>query len=226
MCIKYVYEEREYRLHLRWVEKEKSIVFRDILRQLEHRHWTDLQPYSRIAEQLDSLADSIYEYSATLTTETMTSYDPTLPRRLEGIVNQMNQMIHTLPVTGEGGILFTFYRSVLVCLAETVAVYLDDNRLKNKERMKLKREEKRFGIRSELHSGIHAPDGFEDIILQLHDLSVTLDCLTETQKRRLIHHIVLGESLKEIAARENVNERRILNSINAALKKIRRRTDL
>lgn len=226
MHTSYCHEGTPYSIHFCWSEREQSVVFRDVIHQLEHRHRIDLGKYQAIAEQLDHLADSIYEHTQALAAETMTSYDPTLPRRLEGIVNQMNQMIHTLPVIGGGGILFALYHSVQVCLAETIAVYLEDNRLKNKERMKLKREEKRFGMRSELHSGIHAPDGFEDIILQLHDLSVTLDCLTDTQKRRLIHHIVLGESLKEIAARENVNERRILNSINAALKKIRQRTDL
>jgi hypothetical protein len=196
------------------------MVFQEILLKLEYQHGLDWSEYREYAEQLDGLADRIYEYVSTFSTETMTSYDPTLPRHLEIPVNQMNNLIDRIPVSGKGGVLFVLYHTVLTCLRETVAVYLDDNRLKNSERMKLKRIEKSYGRFVFLDEAGSEHIGCESPQMQLADILSVLDCLTVLQRNRLVKYYILRQNLQDIADDENTSVTAIHYSIKQALKKL------
>jgi hypothetical protein len=220
MRLPYVYEGEKCHIDVSWTVLNKSTVFREIIQKLEYQHDSDWSGYRECAEQLDGLVDRIYEHVSVLSSETMTSYDPTLPRHLEVPVNQINDMIDTLPVSGNGGVLFVLFHTVLTCLRETVAVYQEDNNLKNNERVKLKRIEKSCGRFVFLDEPGSEKIGYESAQMQLVEILSALDCLTDLQRNRLVKYYILRQSQQDIADDEGTTKMAISYSIRQALKKL------
>jgi DNA-directed RNA polymerase specialized sigma24 family protein len=115
-------------------------------------------------------------------------------------------------------ILFTsLFASVVGKLRDTVDVYLEEHayRCKFRERMR----DKEQYIETTPSSFLSCE--FEDVLLQMTDLSSQMDCLSEKQRRRLVKHVFLKYTLQEIADQEGVGKSKIQKSVADALKKLR-----
>lgn len=222
MEVSYLYQEKSYNINVEWTEGGKSVVYRRILESMEVVHRIDLHTYLDLAWQLDTYTDDLYSQLESVFPDTLTSYNPKLPGLLQTILNDIKNTISSLPLTENGELLFAVFQSVFKRLQDTVAVYLEDNQLKNSERMRLKRNEKQFGKPYDIDDDdFRIKCSSNDVLLRLIDISSMLDSLPATQKRRVVQHIILKRTLKDIAIQEKVTIASVHKSIVKALKTLK-----
>lgn len=216
MLIAYDYKGKDHFFQARWTEDEHSVIFRIIRKEVESRHKLCLEYCSELAAKLDMTMDRLYIQLYGLPEHHSNTYNPAYPRLLEEILNEIKSDIRSLPAEGDGRLLYSLYWDVFQQICEIVEIFLADNRYQNKI---LKRHE----CSIEAAPDKYPSTDFEDLILQMTDLSNLLNCLTETQRRRFVLHVFLKYTLQEIANKERVGVSKIHKSVMEAYKKIHQR---
>ena len=100
-------------------------------------------------------------------------------------------------------------------------VYLADNAYQCKYRERRRKKEEYIETSDPMLLSFE----FEDVLLQMTDISRMMNCLSVKQRERLVKHIFLGYTMQEIADAEGVKKQSIEESISTALKKIRASLD-
>jgi len=116
-----------------------------------------------------------------------------------------------------GEMLPGLFMSVVDKLLEIVNVYLDDSAYQSKCRDRHRKKERYIETTEESLLSTE----FEDVLVQMTDLSRLLDCLTEKQRQRFVNHIFLKYTIQEIATDEGVDIAAVHRSVSSALKKLR-----
>jgi hypothetical protein len=222
MYISYQYQENSYRVLVDWTSADgKSTVFRNVIRKAADRHGFDPGGLLELADHLDMLTDKLYgqihhfidEYKAV-------PFDPRFRRIILKSFTEIVACINDAPKFGhEGGegLAADMFMDVADKLREIVKVYLQERAYQSKYRERLRYKEQYI----EATSPAQLSCEFEDVLLQMTDISRQMDCLTETQRRRLVKHIFLKYTLQEIADQECVGKSKIQKSVADALKKIK-----
>lgn len=216
MILSYNYKGQDYLLNERWTENDNSVIFHNIIKAVETRHNLCLEPYYGLAVRLDTSMDRLYIQLYGLPEHHSNTYNPAYPRLLEDIMNEIELDICSLLARGDGRLLYSLYLTIFQQICDIVEVFLADNRYQNKI---LKRHERSMEATPDEY---HSTD-FEDLVLQMTDLSNLMDCLTEKQRNRFVLHVFLKYTLQEIASKEGVGVSKIHKSVMDAYKKIHKR---
>ena len=226
MLLKYRFGNEQYSGFIRWTtDNGHSSIFRDIVGQLVESQRINLNHYQTLAVHLDELVDKMYGLIYTFTNEYRSvPYNPHFRRLLMEALSEIIEYANEIQAQGNSeheAILSTLFTDVVDKLQGIADVYLEDNRYQGKHR----------NLRSKKEQPYEAIDEskfcycFEDSLLQMSDISRLLDCLTEVQHRRLVKHIFLKYTIREIASHEEVGASTVHQSIAAALQKLRRKID-
>lgn len=222
MNLNYHYQGEYHSAKIDWTENSHSVVFRNIGKELESKHNFSLTEFDGQIKSLDDLAGILYEQIHTIPEYTCNTYNPALPKILQGIMSELTDCISRLPIEGQGGIFRALCEDAAAIFQNMVEVFLEDNRYQGKMLKRDNRAEKYMQkiIRSTMQEQLTLE--FEEVVLQMTDLANVLDCLTNTQKRRLVQHVILGYTITHIAELENnTSKQSVHESIKSALTKLK-----
>lgn len=198
-----------------WTEEDRSIAFRQVDQQLALRYQLK-SPSPDYAAQMDSITDQLYSILKARQTSFVTYYDPTMKRKSQACLFAIRELINRHHSQYHAEFHFAFYCQIFNNIAETMQLYLEDNRYQNRVRMQKKRD-----VRTDVYDPVDIGSEFEDLVLQMSDIARNLDCLTEVQRRRLVLHFFMGYTVSEIAREENAKYQAVQDSIRLALKKLK-----
>ena len=221
MVFHYTHDSIKYCLKANWTNANgQSAIFQEIIINLSNRAQAKLNIYLQMAISMDSLVDKLYDLFYIFSDEYKnTPYNPRFRRMLLSAFSELEKAVVVFAqtaITDEQQLLADMFRQVLDMLQETTEIFLNDNSYQGKHRYRRVNMEQSSETTDESLMSF----GFEDMILQMTDLSQLLDCLTDIQRRRLVKHIFLKYTLQEIAEQEGVSHVVISKSIAAALKKL------
>lgn len=223
MLLQYQFEGDHHNIVVHWNdEKGSSVVFRSVVRQIAERHGLDTPIYLADAARLDTLVDKLYEEFYIFTNEY--SGLPYNPRTRRSIITAFSNLSVGVEAFGEGigseskALLSSLFLEVVDKLQETVDVFLEDHTYQTKHRERRRHKEQLYETMDERFLSHE----FEDVIVKMIDL---MNCLTETQRRRLLQHLLMTRTMQEIADAENVTKAAVEFSIASALKRIRKYMD-
>lgn len=224
MDLNYQHQGKRYLARINWTENNSSVVFRNIGKELEIRHGFSLSEFDEQINFLDDLVDTLYKQIHTIPEHTSNTYNPALPRILNEIMSELTNCINKLPTMGQSGLFHALCKYVAVIFQNMVDVFLEDNRYQAKMLKRYNRAEKYMHefVRSAMPEQLTLE--FEEVVLQMADLANILDCLTKTQKRRLIQHVVMGYTISNIAEFEDVSKQSVHESIQSALTKLKEKS--
>ena len=222
VIIKYTYGNTKYCITVNWTNmSEQSIIFQEIINRLSELDQLNLTENLDIAITLDSLVDKLYNLFHSFSDEyKSTPYNPRFRRLILGAYSDLEKTLEVFvqtAATAEQQLLADLFHQILDKLQEMVDIFLIDNAYQGKHRY---RRFNKMEQPSETTNESLLSYGFEDLFIQMTDLSQLLDCLTEIQRRRLVKHIFLRYTLQEIAEQEKVSHAMISKSVAAALKKL------
>lgn len=222
MLLHYLYGGIQFELHARWTNiNEQSVVFQEIVQNLEDKHGTVFLGYDDMAQALDKKVDKLYELIYIYNNEHHAiPYNPKLRNQfIQGYADlrdEIEKQSHEEP-SDENRAIYELFTAVSEKLEEIVGIYLLDNTYQDKYRYRRRKLEEWAETVDESRMSYE----FESVLLQMTDISRMLEHLTETQRRRLVQHIFLGHTLQEIANQERVSKQSVEESVAAALKKLR-----
>ena len=224
MLVKYTYQGNCYRLFVQWTSAEgKSTVFRDLTKKLAHRHRVSVGEYLELAEHLDTQTDKLYEQIYGFIDEyEAVPFDPRFRRIILKSLSEIIVCVNDLQECGHDNsdrLLACLFMVVTDKLRELVKVYLEERAYQSKYRERLRDSEQYIETTPQTQLFFE----FEDVLIQMTEVSRQLDCLSETQRRRLVKHIFLNFTLQEIADSEHVAQQSVRESVIAALSKIKQR---
>lgn len=221
MKLSYQYKGKQFLAEINWTENGCSVVFQNIRRELIVKHRFELSEFDSQIKYLDDLANTLYEQIYSIPQYTNNTYNPALPKILQGIMKELTDRISKLPAEGQGGIFRALCEDVTAKFQNTVDVFLEDNRYQGKMLKRDNRAEKYAHklVRSTAREQLTLE--FEEVVLQMTDLANFLDCLTRTQKRRLVQHVILGYTVTHIAELEGASKQSVHESIKSALTKLK-----
>ena len=221
MKLSYKYRGAVHSSEIDWTENGRSVVFQRIRKELMNRHEMVLDGLEPHIKCLDELADTLYKQIHSTPQHKHNTYNPALPKILERILSELTDTISNLPADGQGGIFRALCGDVMAVFRKMADVYLEENKYHGKMLKRDNRAEKyeQNIVDASVHDGL-AQD-FENVVLQMNDLSNVLDCLTKTQKRRLVQHVILGYTITRIAEIEGSAVSTIHESIKSALTKLK-----
>lgn len=222
MFLYYFYGGEKHRIFVDWTGKnEQSFVFQELVYKLMERHGDQFSKYSGAARGLDEKVDKLYQLIYIYNDEHHAiPYNPKFRGQLlsaySTLSKEAERQTHLL-TSDEVRVMSELFSVILDKLQEIVGVYLLDNAYQGKHRYRRKNLEEWAETTDESRMSYE----FESVLLQMTDLSRTLNRLTETQRRRLVKHILLNFTLQEIADQEHVSKQSIEESVASALKKLR-----
>ena len=222
MILQYSFGGSVRHITIRWTaDTGRSVVFRDIVRALMDKHRLKLEGFLDFAGELDDLADKLYDLIYIYTNEyTIIPYNPRFRSQVINAFAELTLRAGEAAEMGKakhGPLLSSLFAVILDKLQETVDVFLEDNAYHDKYRYRRRKLEQAAETTNEGQMSFE----FEDLLLQMTDLSRQLDCLTDTQRGRLVKHIFLKYTTKEIAEQEGVHESVVQKSVSTALVKLR-----
>lgn len=222
MYLQYGYGGEEQAITVNWTEPDgRSVVFEEIVEQLEERYGPSFSPYREAARALDEKVDKLYEEIYIFNDEHQAiPYNPKTRNRFlrvyADLCDELEQRIHPR-YSGDEQLLYELFAKIMDKLQEIVGVYLLETAYQGKHRYRRKNfEEWAETIKEEKM----AHDS-ESVLLQMTDLAKMLDRLTDTQRRRLVGHLFMGYTLQEIAKQECVSKQSVEESVASALKRLR-----
>ena len=196
MTLQYVYQEKKFSVTVRWTdESQRSVIYQEIICQLQQLYGVEYCSFLEIARQLDQKVDNLYQQIHTYSNEHKAiSYNPAYRRVLlqsyASIADYIEENIGA--DTGEVSIVVKeLFLQILDKLKELVEVYLADHTYQSKYRSRRRNYEQEVEAMEEIQS----PLDFESVILQMTDIARMLEQLTESQRSRLVKHIFLGYTL-------------------------------
>lgn len=221
MNLSYQYQGKSYSAKINWTENNHSVVFQKIRKELESKHSFLLSEFENEIQLLDALADTLYKQIHNIPEYTNNTYNPALPKILKVIISELTDCICKLPIEGQGGIFRALCEDASVIFQSMVDVFLEDNKYQGKMLKRDSRAEKYMHklVRSNLQEQLTLE--FEEVVLQMTDLANVLDCLTKTQKRRLVQHVILGYTVTHIAEMESTSKQSVHENIKSALTKLK-----
>lgn len=222
MILQYIFGGSDSYITIRWtVDTGHSVVFRDIVRALAEKHRLELEGFKEVAGELDDMADKLYDLIYIYTDEYANiPYNPRFRRQVLSALTELSLRVSELPGSDQsehGPLLSSLFAIVLDKLRKTVDVFLDDNTYHDKYRYRRRKLEQPTETTDENHMSFE----FEDVLIQMTDLSRMLDCLTDNQRRRFVKHVFLKYTMQEIAEQENVSKVMVHKSVSDALRKLR-----
>lgn len=226
MLLNYSFKDQNYKIHIHWTaDTGNSMVFKDIVRNVSIKHQLELSGYCELSNNLDELVDKLYEQLYIFTDEySSVPYNPPFRRVILQALADICDGVKKCPLPDSSeneSPLAVLFADVADKLHEIVNVFLEDNTYQEKHRFRRRKLEQSVETTDE---GMFSCE-FEDVLLQMTELSRVMDCLTDIQRRRLVKHIFLEYTLQEIATQEKVNDAVVYRSIAAALKNIRRKIE-
>lgn len=221
MVLEFIYNGISYTTIINWTDSEgQSVVFRDITKRLSELLRFKADAFMDLAAELDHLTDKLYDLFYIFTNEhANVPYNPRFRRMLLNAFSELSFEVEEIPegnTTEFDELLNSLYNTVLDKLQETVDVFLEDHAYQGKHRYRRLNMEQLTEATDERLMAFE----FENVLIQMTDLSRLLDCLTDTQRSRLVKHIFLKYTLQEIAEQEGVAIAVAHRSITAALKKL------
>lgn len=222
MILQYSFGGSVRHITIRWTaDTGRSVVFRDIVRALMDKHRLKLEGFLDFAGELDDLADKLYDLIYIYTNEyTIIPYNPRFRSQVINAFAELTLRAGEAAEMGKakhGPLLSSLFAVILDKLRETVDVFLKDNAYHDKYRYRRRKLEQAAETTSESQMSFE----FEDVLLQMTDLSRLLDCLTDTQRGRFVKHVFLKYTMQEIADQESVSKAMVQKSVSDALKKLR-----
>ncbi len=222
MFISYKHQENSYCLFVNWTHADGiSIVFRDVTRKAAERHYFTPDEYMEIAEQLDALTDKLYSQVFSFTNEYHSiPYDPRFRKRILQSLSELDISVQSYAATyrkEHEALLAGLYASITDKLRETVDVYLKDHAYRSKYRERMRDHEQYI----ETTPPAQLSCEFEDVLIQMTEISRQMDCLSETQRRRFVKHIFLKYTMQEIALSEKTTKQAVQKSVATAMRKLK-----
>lgn len=223
MLLHYTYQDHTYALSVDWNDPDgKSVIHTSIVEQLSTLHGELFMVYWDWAHQLDEKTDKLYQCIAQFHDEDKQHAVPYNPKHRDRFLSAFSDYCSCL----ETGIvkpspqiqtLRSLFEVIENILQETVGIYLMEQSYQNKYFKRSRRLEER----SKPVGDLEAVYEFETALLQMLDLSRSLERLTEAQRRRLVNHLFLGMTFQEIADQEGVSKQSVEESVAAGLRKLR-----
>lgn len=223
MLFHYTYQDHTYALSVEWNDPDgKSVIHTSIVEQLAALHGELFMAYWDWARQLDEKTDELYQCIAQFNDEDKRYAVPYNPKHRDRFLSTFSAYCSCL----ETGIvkpspqiqtLRSLFEVIESILQETVGIYLMEQSYQNKHFKRSRRLEER----SKPVDDLDAVYEFETTLLQMLDLSRSLERLTEVQRRRLVNHLFLGLTFQEIAEQEGVSKQSVEESVAAGLRKLR-----
>jgi len=226
MLLTYNFKGKNYKVFIHWTaDTGCSAVFQDIAKKVSDKHQLDPGDYGERAKHLDDLTDKLYEQIYIFADEhSGIPYNPRFRRTVLRAFADISDRVKECPTpdnSADENPLAALFAGVADKLREMMDIYLADSAYQCKFRERMRNKEEYLETTAQ---GLLSCE-FEDILLQMTDLSRVMDCLTDIQRRRLVQHIFLKYTLQEIADNEHTSNQSVQKSIAAALKKIRLRLD-
>ena len=219
MLLQYQFGGDHHSIVVHWNDDSgSSVIFRSIVRQISERHGSDAPVYFGDAARFDELVDKLYEEFYIFTNEY--SGLPYNPRTRRTIITAFSNLSVGVEAFGKDtgseskALLSSLFLEVVDKLQETVDVFLEDHAYQTKHRERRRYKEQLYETMDERLLS----NEFEDVIVKLIDLT---NCLTETERRRLLQHLLMTHTMQEIADAEKVTKAAVEYSIASALKRIR-----
>lgn len=224
MLLNYSFKDQNYKILIHWTaDTGNSMVFKDIVRNVSIKHQLELSGYCELSNNLDDLVDKLYEQLYIFTDEySSVPYNPPFRRVILQALAAICDGVKKCPPPDSSeneNPLAVLFADVADKLHEIVNVFLEDNTYQEKHRFRRRKLEQSVETTDE---GMFSCE-FEDVLLQMTELSRVMDCLTDTQRGRFVKHFFLKYTFEEIADHEQVAKQSVQESIVAALKKIRMR---
>ena len=226
MLLGYSYHDTHSSMVANWTnENDLSCVYQDIVRKLIAAHGEVFRGYYDIAKDIDIKVDKLYRQIYIYTDERHAlPYNPK-DRKLfihafSEICDAVAQSIDT-ERSEEDRVIALLFLSVLDKLQETTGIFLLDISYHSKHLYR--RRELEYWAETTPESKMSYE--FEDVLLQLTELSSVLSRLTEKERRRLVSHVFLKYTFQEIADAEGVKKQAVEKSVSKALQKIRNTFD-
>jgi len=223
MLLIYNFKGQNCKVFIHWTaDTGCSTVFREIVQSISDKHQLDSGGFHDSARRLDELTDRLYKQIYIFADEHYgVPYNPRFRKSILRVFSEISDMAeeYQKPDCSEHEhLLAGLFLDIVDKLRGTVDVYLAEHAYQCKFRERLRHKEQYIETTA---SGMLSYE-FENVLLQMTDLSRMMDCLTEKQRQRLVKHIFLKYTLQEIAEQEGVNDAVVCRSIAAALKKLRR----
>ena len=224
MVLHYYYGGNHYTIIANWTDSDGgSAVFSDIISKLKVNHGPVFEQYHTAATELDVAVDKLYEHIYIFCDEHHAlPYNPKFRKRFTEAYSTLCDILASSLDADRSeaeGVLAALFMQILDKLQELVGVYLLDNAYQGKYRYR----RKNFEEWAETIDEKRMQHEFESVVLQMNDISTLLDCLTETQRQRLVKHLFMKYTMQEIADQEHVAKQSVEESIAAALRKIKSR---
>jgi len=222
MVLAYDYNGDQYEVFVQWTaDTGYSTVFREIAQKISGKHWFSADHFQELAEQLDGLADKLYKQIHRFIDEYHgVPYRPHMRQAILQACSEIRDAVRESMPTNHpkyDRLLIGIFCNVADKLCEIADIYLTDHAYQCKFRGRLRSREQY--IETTLPGEIACE--FEDTLLQMTDLSRLLDCLPKKQKERLVKHIFLGFTMREIADDEGTTRQAVQQSVSAALTYLR-----
>lgn len=224
MVLQYQYGGKPHTIVVNWTDSNgRSVVYREIARRLTAAHGETFEDYVPLASELDGAADNLYKLIELFSDEYHAiPYNPKNRTRFIQVFKELCDLLaeNVDAASSETeNVLTLLFAQILDKLQEVVGIYLVETTYQHKHNARRKLYEDWLDTMDE--SKMHYDS--EDILLRITDISTLLDCLTETQRRRLVMHLFLKYSTQEIADKEGTRKQVVHKSITTALKKIKER---
>jgi len=176
-----------------------------------------------MAKDLDKLVDTLYGHIKEFNNEHHgVPYNPRFRPAILRTFSEIDSRVKDCwpaSATECDEMLPELFINVVDKLLEIVNVYLDDSVYQSKFRSRKREKEGYIETTDETLLSVE----FEDVLVQMTDLSCLMDCLSEKQRERLVLHTFMKYTMQEIADAENTTHQAVSQSISAALKKLRAR---
>ena len=220
MILQYYFGGKQSTIIANWTDFDgHSAIYQDIVGKLEAKHGIIFSGYLTLARDLDAAVDKLYEYIYIFGDEHHAiPYNPKFRKQFlqaySVICDILSEHLYSEKSEAEET-LATIFVQILDKLQELVGVYLVDNAYQGKHRYRRKNFEEWAETTDEKRMQYE----FETVVLQMSEISSMLDCLTDTQRRRLVKHLFLKYTMQEIADQEHVTKQSVEESISSALRK-------
>jgi predicted DNA-binding protein (UPF0251 family) len=226
MFISYKHQENIYCLLTDWTSADgRSSVFREVTKKVADRHGFSPDKYQEFAEHLDALTDKLYEQVFGFIDEYYgIPYDPRFRKRISQSLSELTVSVRSyseLCREEHERLLSDLYGITTDKLRETVAVYLEEHAYRSKYRERMRDSEQYIETTAPAQLSFE----FEDVLIQMTEISRQMDCLSEAERRMLVKHVFLKFTFREIAEQEGVSKSKVHNCVSAALKKIKERLE-
>lgn len=222
MVLQYQFGGKQHTIIANWTDENgQSCVYQDIVRKLRARHGQVFTPFFAVAREVDGAVDKLYEQIYIYSDECQAlPYNPKSRKRFVLAFSEICQVLSAgirVDRSKEDKVLAELFLSILDKLQEITGLYLLDTAYRGKARYRRKNFEEWAETTDERRMAYE----FEDVLLQMNEVSNALDRLTAKERGRLVKHLFLKYTFQEIADHEGVRKQSVEESVSTALKKIR-----